>query len=280
MIASYLITLREGIEAALIVAIILSYLKRVSAYQLARPVYYGTALGILGSVAAGALFIMLAIEFEGTSEQLFEGSTMLLAAAILTSMIFWMQRNSKAYSDDLKLKVQAAISRNQSYGLAVLAFVSILREGIETVLFLGSANFSSTGVQTLVGGSLGLATAVLLGIALIRYSVKLNLRTFFNATGILLVFFAAGLVAHGLGEYGEAGLIPPVVEHVWDSSWLVDGDGQLGQLLGALFGYTAEPSLVQIVGFATYWIVIALWIYKDTTLSLFKRVYAAIRPAT
>ncbi|MGQ9588046.1 MAG: FTR1 family iron permease [Thermoplasmata archaeon] len=279
MIASFLIALREGIEAALIVAIILSYLKKVDAQRLAIPVYYGAALGILGSIAVGGLFMALAVEFEGASEQLFEGSTMLLAAAILTSMILWMHRNSKAYSDDLKLKVQAALGRKESYGLAMLAFISILREGIETVLFLGSASFSGTGVQTLLGGSLGLAAAILLGLAIMRYSVRLNLRTFFSATGTLLILFAAGLVAHGLGEYAEAGLVPAMVEQVWDSSWIVRGDSQFGGLLNALFGYTPEPSLVQILGYVGYWLLVALWIYRDSTFSLFKRALAAIRPA-
>ena len=144
MIASFLIALREGIEAALIVAIILSYLKKIDAEKLARPVYAGTVLGILGSVAVGGLFLLLSVEFEGTGEQIFEGSTMLLAAAILTTMILWMNRNSKAISEELKAKVSQALSTRQSYGLAGLAFVSIVREGIETVLFLGSTSFTSS----------------------------------------------------------------------------------------------------------------------------------------
>lgn len=279
MIASFLIALREGIEAALIVGIILSYLKKVNANELAKPVYFGSILGVLASVVVGALFIMLSVEFEGKGEQIFEGSTMLLAAAILTTMILWMSRNSRAYSEDIRSKVQHALTSKHSYGLAALAFVSIFREGIETVLFLGSTSFTSEGVQTLIGGALGLLLAVLLGVAIIRYSVKMNMKTFFNATGFLLVLFAAGLVAHGLGEFSEAGLVPALVEHVWDSNWIVSGDGDLGRLLSALFGYDATPALIQIIGYAGYWALVSFWIYREQTVTTVKRVFASIRPA-
>jgi high-affinity iron transporter len=279
MIASFLIALREGIEAALVVAIILSYLKKVNAEQLARPVYAGTILGVIGSVAVGGLFLLLSVEFQGTGEQIFEGTTMLLAAAILTTMILWMSRNSKAISEDLKKKVSQALSTKQSYGLAGLAFVSIVREGIETVLFLGSTSFTSTGIDTLIGGSLGLLVAVLAGVAIVKYSVRLDMRAFFNATGVLLVFFAAGLVANGIGEFGEAGIVPPIVHHVWDSNWLISGEGHLGQLLNALFGYNAAPSLAQLLGYAAYWAVVFFWIFREETSATLRRVVATVRPA-
>ena len=278
MIASFLIALREGVEAALIVAIILSYLKKINAEQLARPVYVGTVLGILGSVAVGGLFLLLEVEFEGTGEQLFEGVTMLIAAAILTTMIMWMSRNSKEYSQDLKSKVEAALSSKRSYGLAGLAFVSIVREGIETVLFLGSTSFTSSGFQTIVGGTLGLLVAVLIGVAIIRYSARVNLKTFFNVTGILLVFFAAGLIANSMGEFGEAGVVPPVIDHVWNSSGLITDNGQLGQLLHALFGYSAEPSLTQILGYFLYWALVGLWVYRTEATVALRRMSARLRP--
>jgi high-affinity iron transporter len=282
LIAGFLIALREGVEAALIVAIILSYLKKVNADQLARPVYIGTALGIIGSAAVGGLFLLLSVEFEGTGEQVFEGSTMLLAAAILTSMILWMSRNSKAYSSELGAKVSNALTSKHAYGLAGLAFVSILREGIETVLFLGSTSFTSSGIQTLFGGALGLLAAVVIGIAIIKYSVRMNMRAFFNATGVLLVFFAAGLVANGIGEFGEAGIVPPLVDHVWNTGWLISGDSDLGKLLQALFGYSAAPSLAQIIGYAAYWVTVIVWIYGDVTVAIFRKLRArsvALEPA-
>ncbi len=277
MIASFVIALREGIEAALIVGIILGYLRKVGAFHLQRPVYYGVGLGILASVAVAGVFAFLALEFEGTTEQLFEGTTMFIAAAMLTTMILWMHKNSKQYSAGLKEKVQGALTNEQSYGLAALAFVSVFREGVETVLFLGSASFSSTGLQIIVGGGIGLASALLFGVAMMKYSVKLNLRTFFNVTGLLLVVFAAGLVAHGIHEFEEVGMIPPVIEHVWDVNWIVDDHSDFGRLLTALFGYNGNPSLVEVVGYLSYWLLTIAWVYRDSTVVLFRKAVAAVR---
>ncbi len=243
-----------------------------------RPVYAGIALGIIASIGVAVLFVALAVEFEGTLEEAFEGATMFLAAAILTTMILWMRNNSRAYSEGLKSKVQMALSRKETYGLATLAFVSIFREGVETVLFLGSASFSSTGVQILVGGALGLGLAALVAIAMMKYSVRLNLKSFFNVTGVLLILFAAGLVAHGIHEFEEAGFIPPVVEHVWDVNWLIDDHSDGGRLLTALLGYNGDPSLVEVLGYIGYWMLVAFWIYREATVTVFRRVFAAVRP--
>ena len=272
LIASFLIALREGIEAVLIVAIIVSYLRKVHAERLYRPVYLGTLLGVLGSIAAGGLFLLLEVEFEGTGEQVFEGSTMLLAAALLTTMIVWMSRNSSEYSEGLKSRVEQALSTRQVYGLAGLAFVSILREGIETVLFLGSTSFTSTGIQTFIGGSAGILAAVLIGVAIIKYSVRMNMKLFFSVTGVLLVFFAAGLVSNGLGEFGEAGIVPPIKEGLWNTNWLIQGDSDLGQILNALLGYNASPSITQVLGYVAYWVIVAIWIYKSEVVKALGRI--------
>jgi high-affinity iron transporter len=278
MLASYVITLREGIEAALIIAIILSYLAKVGAKQLARPVYYGAILGILASAAVGAAFLLLSVEFEGRFEEVFEGATMFLAAAILSYAILWMRENSRAYSESLTRKVQKAVTEKQIIGLATLAFVSIFREGVETVLFLGSASFTSEGPQIIVGGAAGLATAVIVAIAIMKFSVKLDLRTFFRATSMVLVLFAAGLVAHGIGEFQEAGLISPLVGQMWDTGAIVSEDGVLGEMLTALFGYTATPSLAQLLGYFGYLTFVVFWVFRETTFLVLRRAYAAIRP--
>ena len=279
MIESFVIALREGIEAALIVGIILGYLKKVGAETLAKPVYYGVGLGVLASIGVAGFFLLLRVEFGGKYEQLFEGTTMLVAAAILTTMILWMRNNSKTYSEDMREKVETALTKRQSYGLASLAFVSILREGIETVLFLGSASFTSSGVQLLVGGGLGLGLAVLIGVAIMKYSVRLDLRTFFNVTGILLILFAAGLVGRGILEFQEAGVIAPMIEHVYDINWLINGQSTAGKLLTALLGYDASPSLAEVLGYVGYWVLIAFWMYRDALSSFLKRIAGYFRPA-
>jgi high-affinity iron transporter len=279
MIESFVIALREGIEAALIVGIILGYLKKVGAENLAKPVYYGVGLGVLASIGVAGLFLVLRVEFQGKYEQLFEGITMLVAAVILTTMILWMRNNSKTFSEDMKEKVETALTKRQSYGLASLAFVSILREGIETVLFLGSASFTSSGIQLLIGGGLGLGLAVLVGVAIMKYSVRLDLRTFFNVTGILLILFAAGLVGRSILEFQEAGVVAPVIEHVYDVNWLINGQSNAGSILTALLGYDASPSLAEILGYIGYWVLISFWMYRDTISRLFERVIKSFRPA-
>jgi high-affinity iron transporter len=279
MIESFVIALREGIEAALIVGIILGYLKKVGAKALTKHVYYGVGLGVLASIGVAGFFLILRVEFEGGFEQLFEGITMLVAAVILTTMIIWMRNNSKTYSDNLREKVETALTNRQSYGLASLAFVSIWREGIETVLFLGSASFTSSGFQLLVGGGLGLGLAVLIGVAIMKYSVRLDLRTFFNVTGILLILFAAGLVGRGILEFQEAGVIAPVIEHVYDVNWLINGQSTAGNLLTALLGYDASPSLAEILGYVGYWVLIAFWMYREVISNLFERISGSFRPA-
>jgi high-affinity iron transporter len=243
-----------------------------------KPVYTGMGLGILASIGIAAIFLLLAIEFEGKYEQLFEGSAMFLAAAILTTMILWMRNNSKEYSEDLKQKVDSALTNRQYYGLAFLAFISVLREGIEIVLFLGSASFSSSGVQTLVGGALGLGLALLLGLAIVRYSVRLDLRTFFNVTGFLLIIFAAGLVARGIGEFGEAGVIAPIVQSVWDTNGIISDQSGAGKILAALVGYVGSPSLSQVIGYLAYWLLIVFWLFRDTTTVALKKILASVRP--
>ena len=276
MFASFLITLREGIEAALIVGIILGYLKKVDAKSLEKPFYVGIGLGIVASIGAAALFAVLAVQFQGTLEMVFEGTTMLVSMAILTTVILWMNENSKAYSEGLRQKVEQARTKTRTFGMASLAFVSIFREGVETVLFLGSTSFTTTGAQVILGGVIGLVVAFFLAIVIIKYSARLDLRTFFKVTGILLIMFAAGLVSRGIFEFQEAGYIAPLVDHVWNSNWIVNDRGSLGMVLTSLFGYDGSPSLSEISGYLLYWLAVAVLIYRDTTAALFKRIARAV----
>ena len=279
MFASFLITLREGIEAALIVGIILGYLKKVDAKSLEKPFYLGIGLGILASIGVAALFAILAVEFEGKFETVFEGTTMFISMAILTTVILWMNENSRAYSEGLRQKVEQAMTKTRTFGMVALAFISIFREGVETVLFLGSTSFTTTGAQVILGGTIGLLVALVLAIAIIKYSARLDMRTFFKVTGILLIMFAAGLVSRGIFEFQEAGYIAPLVTHVWDSNWIVNDQGNLGKVLTSLFGYDGSPSLSEVAGYILYWLAVAALIYRDRTVALFKRVARVVRRA-
>ena len=257
MIAALLIAFREGLEAALIVGIVLSYLKKMGHRQRAA-VWWGVVSAVIASVIAGVALQVLGVAFEGRGEQLFEGITMLLAAGVLTWMIFWMQRQGRSIRAGLEADVRQAVTGGSQWALFALAFVAVVREGIETALFLTAAAFSATPAQTLVGGGLGLAAAVVVGWLLFSVSGRLDVRAFFRVTSVLLILFAAGLAAHGVHELQEAGVLPVIVEHVWDINHILDESGPVGTLLKVIFGYNGNPSLLETVSYAVYYLVIGL----------------------
>jgi high-affinity iron transporter len=257
MLAAFLITLREGLEAALIVGIVLSVLRRLDKSKQTLPVWWGVLAAVIASIAGGIALNALGIAFEGRGEEIFEGIAMLTAAGVLTWMIFWMQRQSRSIGRSLQSEVQQAIASGTStWALFSLAFVAVMREGIETVLFLTAAAFGSTPGESLLGGGLGLVVAIALGWLMFVGGRELNLKRFFSATGILLLLFAAGLAAHGVHELQEARLLPVFIEHVWNLNPLLDESGIPGSFLKALFGYNGNPTLTEVIVYGLYLIVI------------------------
>jgi len=256
MLPSYLLSLREGIEAALIIGIVLGALRKMRRMDLSPAVWIGVISASLLSILAGVLLTTLGLSFEGQAEQIFEGITMLLAAGVLTWMIFWMSRQARNIKGELESGVHKAAFEGGKRGLFALAFLAVLREGIELALFLVASVFASDVQQTLIGAFLGLGTAILLGWSLFATTVRLDLRRFFQVTGFLLIMFAAGLVAHGVHEFNEAGVIPPVIEHVWDVNPILDENSVPGSMLKALFGYNGNPSLTEVLAYFTYFVAI------------------------
>jgi high-affinity iron transporter len=255
MLPSFLLALREGLEAALIIGIVLSALRKMQHSESAPAVWIGVAAAVVVSGAAAVALTLLGYELKDPAEAIFEGLTMLLAAGILTWMIFWMSHQSRTMKADLESGVEKAVGGGRR-ALFALAFIAVLREGVELALFLTAATFSSNTHQTLLGGLLGLGTAVLLGWLLFSASVRINLRQFFTVTGILLIFFAAGLVGRGVGELVEMRWLPAFIAHVWDLGNVVSDISTLGQTLGALFGYSASPSLMQVLAYVGYFVAV------------------------
>jgi high-affinity iron transporter len=252
-----LVTTREGLEASLIVGIVLAYLAKTENRNYFRVIWAGTAAAVALSILTGAALFFTVGSLEGRSEQIFEGVAMLSAVAVLTWMIFWMRKQAVNIKKELEAKLAGAIAAGSAIGLASVVFFAVLREGWETALFLFAISESSSPLSTTVGAVLGLVLSVSLGIALYMGSRRLNLRQFFTVTGILLIVFAAGLLAHGIHEFQEAGLLPMTIEHVWDTNWIVSEDSRVGEFLKALFGYNGNPSLLEIVAWAGY-LVLAL----------------------
>ena len=253
MLSSLLITLREGLEAALIIGIIFAYLARTENRQGFKPVWLGASLAVVVSLAAGAAIYLSVGELSGVAEEVFEGAAMFIAVAVLTWMIFWMRKQAVDIKAHLHAQIQSVLSGGSSLGLAIIAFVVVVREGIETVLFLFAAvRIAESPLLFTVGGFLGLAIAIAIGYSIYKGTSRLNLRTFFNVTSVVLIVFAAGLLAHGLHEFHEAGIIPPLVEHVWDINRILPEKSTFGRFLTALFGYNANPSLVEVVAYFSY----------------------------
>jgi len=262
MFAGFLLALREGIEAVLIVSIVLGMLKKLGRSDRAWLVWLGVGSAAAISVIAAILLNVIGAEFEGAAEQVFEAFTMLFAAAVLTWMIFWMQKQGRQIQKGLEADVRAALSGGQTAALFSVAFLAVLREGIELALFLTAVNFSSPAVGSeapilgWLGGVFGLIAAIVIGWLMYESAIKLNLRRFFQFTSIVLIFFAAGLVGHAVGELNELGWIPPMIEHVYDLNHLVPETTLFGQFLKALFGYNANPSLTEMLAYVGYFVVV------------------------
>lgn len=258
MIQSFIITFREVLEAALIVGIILSYLVRVRQTKYNNLVYLGVASGIIASVIGALLFTIISGGFTGRGAKIFEGITMLFGALLLTTMILWMMKQ-KHIAKELEDKISRELSEAHKFGLFLLVFVSVLREGIETVIFLGAASFVSSN-NNIIGALAGIIAAIFLGYAIFIGSMKINIKKFFNITSMLLILFAAGLVAYGIHELQEAEIIPTVIEHIWDINPVINENGYIGSILKGLFGYNGNPSLIEVLSYLIYLIfVFMLW---------------------
>ena len=258
MAAAALIALREGLEAALIVGIVLGYLRRIGYLEGRRSVWAGVFAAVLASLGLAFLIQLVGMELEGRAEEIFEGATMFLAVGVLTWMIFWMRYQARLIKPSLERNVHDAVTTGTKWGLIFVAFIAVFREGVETALFLSAAAFASDGQGTAIGAILGLATAILIGYLIYASTAQLNVRLFFNITSVLLLLFAAGLLAHGIHEFQGAGLIPTAIEQIWDTNHLLDENSGMGQMLKAVFGYNGNPSLEEVLGYFGYWIAVLL----------------------
>ena len=255
--SSFLITLREGLEASLILAILLTYLKKTDRWADARFVWAGTAAAIGICLVAGIAIFIALDGLNGKVEYAVEGFIALSATAVLTHMIFWMRSHARTLGKELRDKVDASVGS----ALAIIAFVAVLREGLETVLFLLSAETATaSGGDVVVGGLIGLALSVVIGFGVYRSGNRLNLRTFFNVTAVLLLLFAAGLAGKAVHELRL--LIS------WEAGWLVSSawtlesglfaTGTFYDFMRGLFGWHKNPENIRVLAYFAYLIPVLL----------------------
>lgn len=251
---AYLVMLREGVEAALIVAILLAFLRRTGATRQRSWVWAGTVVAIVVSILAGVVIFVTIGGLEGRAEQLAEGIVALAAVGLLSWMIFWMGARARYLKGELEAEAGDALAGGSMLALSAVAFVAVLREGLESALFMVSLTVGSEPGLQLFGGLLGAASAVAIGYLVYRGGSKINLRLFFQITGVLIILVAAGLVGKAVHEFQEIGLIPTLVEHVWTIGFLDPEQGLLGAFAKTLFGISHSPSVLTV---ASYWLYLA-----------------------
>lgn len=253
MLVSLLITFRECIEASLIVGILLGFLKKTGQTQFAKYVWAGVGAAVLVSIAVAAIILGIGAELEGQAEQIFEGTMLFIAVGLVTAMIFWMRYQSRNLKSSIEHEMSTAVQTGHPRALFATAFFAVVREGIETALFISAVAFSAgRSTDTFVGAVLGLAIATFVGYLIYMSSVRLNLRTFFSVTSLLLLVIAAGLFGRAIHEFIEAGLLPAIREGVYNINMIIPSDSTVGEILKALFGYNAAPDLLESIGYVAY----------------------------
>lgn len=270
IISPTIISLREGIEAALVIAIMLSYLRKTNQTDLRKYVFYGTIAAVLSSLGVAFVVGLLWGIFEGPMLNIFEGTVVLIAAILLTTMIVWMWNAGARVTQEIEESMESSVVQQSGIGLALLSFSLVMREGVELSLF-SIALVIQEGIQSYIGTALGLSIAVILGVGIYKGSLGISMRALFKWTSIFLILFAAGMIAYGIHELQEAGLLLIGPIEIWDINppLLSDGSfpllhekGAIGGLVKALFGYNGNPSALEIAAYVGYMAIAIVYYWR------------------
>ena len=261
MLIAFLIMLREGIEAALIVGIVAGFLKQSGHSRLMPKVWLGVALAALMCLGIGYGIHSVTGEIPQKEQEFVVGVIGLVAVAMLTYMILWMKKAARSMKQQIQDSVQTALNRGNGQGWALvgMAFLAVAREGLESVFFLLAVFQQSPTWSMPVGAVLGLLAAVVIGALIYQGGMRLNLGKFFRWTGAFLIVVAAGLVAGSLRALHEAGVWNHLQEVVFDSSKYLHEDSPLGVLLGGFFGYTDHPTQGEVLAWLLYLVPVMIW---------------------
>jgi high-affinity iron transporter len=254
VLGSFLIFLREGVEGSMLVSIMCAYLAAAGRRDLFRAVFAGVGAALLASALGGvALYALARDAFVGSVAQAwFETATFLLAVIVLTSMTFWMQGHARTLSTTLKGEMAAAVGAGSALALATLAFVTVGREAVETVIFLVAIALNESPLALLGGAVLGLALSLLISVAIYRLGVRLNLRRFFTWVGAALLVVAAGLLADAIQNLQQLSVLPGAGLVVWNTDALLSDESIVGDMLHGLLGYTAMPTILQLTAWLAF----------------------------
>jgi high-affinity iron transporter len=251
LFVAFLIMLREGIEAALIVGIIAGYLKQTGRGRALPAVWFGVGLACVLCLALGIALNAGGAEFPQKTQELFEGGVALLATAMLLSMVLWMGKAARSIKSQLRTQVDVALGsgHRRELALACMAFLAVGREGLESVFFLIASVQQDVGVGVPIGAAFGLLGALAFGVGVYRGGLKINLRRFFRWTGVFIIFVAAGLVTGALRAFHEAGIWNLLQTTAFDFSAILPKDGALGTLLAGIFGYQEAPTVAEVIAY-------------------------------
>jgi len=259
MLATLVIFLREGVEASMIVAILLAYLNRIGRRRHFRDVFLGVGAALVLATAGGAVAYETIRSYDGSRAQtIFETATYLIAAAVLTYMTFWMRDHARSLSRELRDRADAALGGRARWGLGLLAFQAVGREGLETVVFTLAIIFSTSTAGALSGAAIGLAGSLVIAFVIYRLGHRLNLGRFFTVIGVLLMVFAAGLLADTVENLQQLGWLPFLATPVWHSARLLSEDSTFGDVLHSFFGYSDAPTPLQLLIYACYLAVVII----------------------
>ena len=252
VLSTFIIALREGLEAALIVGILMAYLVKTNRDHLRKPLWIGVTLALLLSLGLGAILSFTSHELGPHGEEIFAGTLALIAVALVTWMVFWMKRTARNMRHELENKVDQAVHVG-SFAMALTAFVAVAREGLETALFIYT-NFGTvkTSVAPSVGLVLGLASAIGLGFLIYRRAITFDLGKFFRITGVALIVVAAGVLANGIGDLQNAGWLPGGNTLAWKIDSWMSPDSFIASVLGGSIGFSTTMSWLQVGVWAIY----------------------------
>lgn len=254
MIAAFVLFLREGLEASLIVSILFAALRQLGQTRQARAVWIGVILAVLGSLLGGiALYVTVHAYAGSTFQTIFETITYLLAVVLLTTMTFWMQKHSRSLKKDITAKASLAGS---GFALGLLAFTTVGREGLETAVFMLAFAFTTNGLLLLLGALLGLLASVGLCFMVYRLGYRLDYRVFFRVMGILLLIFAAGLLGNAVQNMQQLGWLSFGTTILWNTAHFLSEDSMLGDILHTFLGYAETPTILQGAMYVAYLLII------------------------
>jgi high-affinity iron transporter len=259
VLATLVIFLREGVEASMIVAILLAYLNRIGRRDRFRDVFLGVGAALVLATAGGAVAYESIRSYDGSRVQtVFETFTFLVAATVLTYMTFWMRKHARSLSKELRERADTALDGKARWGLGLLAFQAVGREGLETVVFTLAIIFSTSTADALSGAAIGLAGALAIAFVIYRLGHKLNLARFFTVIGTLLVVFAAGLLADAVENLQQLGWLPVLASPMWHSARLLSEDSSFGDVLHSFFGYSDAPTPLQLLIYVGYLAIVVV----------------------